>query len=102
MADLVETHFKEPLNPDENGERAYRKNKDLVIKNAGGMCVVKTPACTVRATTAHHIEGRRVRNPHAIHRLLATCDPCHNGSKHSIHANPAWAVEQGYMRSRTS
>lgn len=98
---MVHSYFKVVRNPDENGDRAYKKNKAAVIAEAGGMCVVQTSACTVQATTAHHIRGRRIPNPHAKSNLLAVCDACHNGSDVSIHANPEWAMEHGFMRSRT-
>jgi hypothetical protein len=56
-----------------------------VLAQAGGVCQVGGPRCTIRATEVHHRLPTSVA-PHAFYDpryLIATCAPCHNGDADS-------------------
>lgn len=52
--------------------------------------------CTYVAQHRHHIKLRSRGGSNEASNLLYVCLRCHD----HIHANPAWATEHGFMRSR--
>ena len=46
--------------------------------------------------SVHHIEGRRVPDPHRLSNLIGLCEPCHRRA----HGEPEWARSVGLMRTR--
>lgn len=52
--------------------------------------------CTYVAQHEHHIKLRSRGGKNDPANLLSVCLRCHD----HIHANPAWATEQGFMRSQ--
>ena len=62
------------------------------LDRAQGRCEV----CGNKATEAHHILRRSQGGTNDPSNLLAVCHACHA----RIHAQPQWAFERGYLRSR--
>lgn len=57
-------------------------------------CQAQIPeVCTGRNEHAHHIRLRSQGGPTTSDNLLACCHACHT----HIHANPAWANQQGFI-----
>lgn len=50
------------------------------------------------ATSLHHKRGRDGSRLIDEEEFMGVCDPCHG----RIHANPAWAYEQGFLLSRNA
>ena len=74
-------------------DAVYPQRRREVWERAEGVCEqCRAAPCQ----SVHHIEGRRVPDPHALHRLVGLCDPCHR----KAHAQPEWARSVGLMRSR--
>ena len=58
--------------------QAWRRLRALVMTRDGGVCQVRGPRCTVRATTAHHIRPSS-QYPQLFFdptNLQAACTPC--------------------------
>jgi 5-methylcytosine-specific restriction endonuclease McrA len=74
-------------------DAVYPARRREVWERGGGVCEWCGMA---EMQSVHHIEGRRVADPHALHRLIGLCEPCHR----RCHAEPEWARSVGLMRSR--
>jgi hypothetical protein len=74
-------------------DAVYPQRRREVFERAGGACEVCLAA---PCEQIHHIAGRGGKDPHRTENLLAVCAQDHA----TIHANPGWARENGYMRSR--
>jgi 5-methylcytosine-specific restriction endonuclease McrA len=74
-------------------DAVYPQRRREVWERADGVCEYCRGAAM---TSVHHIEGRRVPDPHALHRLVGLCDPCHRRA----HREPEWAMSVGLMRTR--
>ena len=81
--------------PEDPAARAFRV---AVRARCRGRCEVGSPVCWGQTDPsfihAHHIAGRGSHDP--VGNGLGACPPCHS----YIHANPAIAYEQGWMRHR--
>jgi 5-methylcytosine-specific restriction endonuclease McrA len=71
----------------------YATRRVEVFERGDGVCEFCHAA---EMTSVHHIEGRRVPDPHALHRLIGLCEPCHRRA----HSEPEWARSVGLMRTR--
>jgi 5-methylcytosine-specific restriction endonuclease McrA len=76
-------------------DRVYAERRRQVFERGDGVCEF---CMSASMGSIHHIEGRRVPDPHALHRLIGLCDPCHRRA----HAEPEWARSVGLMRTRLS
>jgi len=54
---------------------AWRKTRRAVILRDGGVCQLRLPGCTYRATAAHHTLGRGVTGDDMAH-IVAACQHC--------------------------
>lgn len=72
--------------------KQYRNARAVAFHRAQERCEV----CGQRAEHAHHLLPRSAGGPDDPTNLLAVCHACHA----RIHANPQWAREHGYLRSR--
>ena len=74
-------------------DRVYAERRREVWERGDGVCEF----CRAAAMgSVHHIEGRRVPDPHRLENLIGLCEPCHRRA----HAEPEWARSVGLMRSR--
>ena len=74
-------------------DRVYAERRREVFERGDGVC----EHCRSGAMgSVHHIEGRRVPDPHRLENLVGLCEPCHRRA----HAEPEWARSVGLMRSR--
>lgn len=80
----------------ENGSATWHRTRVWVLDRNKGRCeAAVTGVCTRRAEHVHHIKLRSRGGDDDPSNLLAVCFPCHD----EIHKRPAWATEQGFMRS---
>lgn len=68
----------------------YEKQRRLAFHRDQVRCVV---GGTCPAGQIHHRQGRGGPDPHRLSNLISVCDHHHR----YIHANPAWAYENGFM-----
>jgi hypothetical protein len=88
---------KTPLRNRHQGPKQYTKVRGWVRDRAGGMCEARIDGvCIDRGEHAHHLLRRSQGGPDDMGNLIWVCAPCHG----HIHANPAWAVENGLLRKR--
>lgn len=74
-----------------------REQRLQLLAHRGPYCEV--PDCTRPWSEVHEVLTRgRGGDPTDPANQLCLCSPCHR----QITVNPAWAEEQGYMRSRTA
>mgnify|MGYP003933383129 CR=1 FL=1 len=74
-------------------DAVYAERRREVFERGDGVC----EHCRAAAMgSVHHIEGRRVPDPHRLGNLVGLCEPCHRRA----HAEPEWARSVGLMRSR--
>ena len=63
----------------------------------GRVFLAENPVCQVcrnaRSTDKHHRSKRDGARLVDFENMMALCNPCHR----HIHANPAWAYEQGFL-----
>jgi 5-methylcytosine-specific restriction endonuclease McrA len=74
-------------------DAVYPERRRQVWERGGGVCEFCHAA---EMQSVHHVEGRRVPDPHALHRIIGLCEPCHR----KAHGEPEWARSVGLMRSR--
>jgi hypothetical protein len=81
-------------------DAAYRKVSKNVESRAGGSCEARIEGvCLGRGDAAHHVILRSQGGPDEEWNLLWVCnDGCHA----FIHANRAWARENGFIRRAAS
>jgi hypothetical protein len=81
---LRRTEFKQkaPKQP-----RGWAKARKAVRERSGGLCEVKTPACTGIASDCHHVLNRSQGGKSDVELLLDACRSCHDYIGH----NPAEA-----------
>lgn len=73
----------------------YQAVRRLVYERDKGRCVVCLRAVTTGSV--HHRQGRGGKDPHRLSNCLLVCGTGTTGCHGRIHANPAWAYENGYM-----
>ena len=66
----------------------------LIIDGCAGRCQIGSPACTGRATQAHHVLLRKHGGPNTRDNGLGTCEPCHL----YLHMHPAESYANGWLR----
>ena len=75
-------------------EREFARNRDKVIRRAGGRCEIRVGmVCRSVAATAHHVRLRSQGGGHDVDNLVATCNACHR----YVHEHPEWARENGWI-----
>lgn len=73
----------------------YEKQRRLAYARDQGRCVVcQHPAAT---GSIHHRQGRGGPDPHRLSNLITVHGSGTTGCHGRIHANPAWAYENGFM-----
>lgn len=72
----------------------WHRTRLWVFNRAQDRCEVRVDGCWKRATQAHHIHRRSQGGTDQPENLAAVCEACHT----HIHANVAWAKEQGWLR----
>lgn len=73
-----------------------RDGKAAARERSGGICEVKGPACTTKATHVHHVRGRGFKGCHDPALLLNLCSPCHD----FVHSHPTISYREGWMQRR--
>ena len=71
----------------------WRSRRAKVMKRDAGVCQLRFPRCTVRATEVHHTGDR---NDHRIEALIAVCERCH----HKVTLEQAAAARRGGVGGR--
>ena len=74
-------------------DAVYSQRRVEVWERGEGVCEFCRCA---EMTDVHHIEGRRVPDPHRLGNLIGLCGGCHRRA----HGEPEWARSVGLMRSR--
>lgn len=78
------------------GDAVYAKNREERRFQCRDLCEVNGPACPSgahRGEVCHHVNRRRGPDPHNIENLRWCCNAAHV----HLHANPAWAYDQGLL-----
>ena len=71
----------------------YATRRVEVFERGDGVCEFCRGAAM---GSVHHLEGRRVPDPHRLDNLIGLCEPCHRRA----HSEPEWAHSVGLMRTR--
>jgi 5-methylcytosine-specific restriction endonuclease McrA len=66
------------------------ETREAVFRRDGFRCRV----CADTGDHVHHLRMRSQGGGHELDNLVLTCAPCHR----RIHANPAWAHANGWLR----
>lgn len=66
-----------------------------VATRAHNLCEVNASDCDVLLQHLHHVRSRAQGGRHEATNILACCRACHA----TIHANPKWAHDRGYLYS---
>jgi len=74
-------------------DAVYPQRRREVWDRGDGVC----EHCRAAAMgSVHHIEGRKVPDPHRLGNLVGLCQPSHRRA----HSTPEWARSVGLMRTR--
>jgi hypothetical protein len=89
---------KTPMRQRSDKEQArrveYEASRDVVRARSNGRCEAQiNGVCKRRGDQAHHVKRRSRGRDDSPENLLWICYACH----HHVHANPAWANEQGFL-----